>query len=258
MTLAIQYSCPKELAYSVSTIAREHHFRKASPRPWYHANPGDCMWWVVPERKHPAYDSGKFFLSRFDEDDQLKEFDLSGNSSSDASPIFCGIQLEKGFGEVLKDVVSSHGQRDRVMNARWIWKTFVAQLSGKVADVAEACQEALGEPLMVRVTAFEFQSGGDYKGAKDQVDFAALKRNLVCRSTIRVTEALSGISQCTSFEELESEIAAIPKSDWISICVFVGIVAMPETAESDNVTLLDGQELWRLLLARWTPWFTSG
>lgn len=86
-----------------------------SPRPWNRFEPEISRWWLVPSTDWPAYHHGKL---SFDPKDEK------------ASILYCGFDVEKGFGSIVAQAYSSTRSRNLIMGNSWTWYRFVTDLAG--------------------------------------------------------------------------------------------------------------------------------
>ena len=107
----------RELAYAV----KAQHRLELTPRPWQHQAPDDTLWWLVPSSDWPAYRHGKFVFS-LAKDGPRKALIGFNDDVIEASKLFAGVNVEKGYGRVATEVDPVLRRKtDQVLDPGWLW-----------------------------------------------------------------------------------------------------------------------------------------
>lgn len=169
MPAVLPFAKLDDLAHAVHGVVTKNGWPKASPRPWNPHQPEKHWWWVTPTKDWPAYHVGKFHFSLPDADD---------------ADVFCGIEVEKGFGPVIEPLCATEKWRRRIMRDEWIWHRFIDDMAtGRVSETVKGCAANLQRPIRLTVIGNPFRDSTDFdpyeNDASDKVWFTTRGEELV-------------------------------------------------------------------------------
>ena len=245
MTNPLPYANVQALAYAVQRAMEKADFSGSSARPWNPYEALNCRWWVMPSTDFPAYHHGKFVLQ--------PDFPSAGS-------VFCGIEIEKGFGEVIRSVPGSSAERRCIMQPDWIWHEFSkASVGGQVDAALEQVHAKADGPVLLGLNAYLY-GGGDfdpYETPKDdRVLFAWTPDGLVLNEegTSIGRGLLASVSEVDSTAEAITAINSLEQEEWVWLDVYVGVERHLDSKMHDAEGSVVG-ELWRDVLSPLIPWF---
>ncbi len=241
-----EFANVQTLAHETRETAKLFTGLDLSPRPWNRFEPENTRWWLVPSTDWPAYHHGKLSF-----DPTEKKADV----------LYCGFDVEKGFGPIVGEGYPSTRGRNLIMGASWTWHRFVTDLTGGVVgDVVQEVAQRTGRSLRL-----EFRA--DYASDPDDFDpEAPLSTRIVFEISENELAALGSegeewrfqpVGSCTKLADLRDCIEAIPGLDWIWIDLYLGILVgrrQASTALDQRGELWSSSELWEKALMPWRPW----
>jgi len=241
-----EFANVQALAHETRETAKLFTGLDLSPRPWNRFEPENTRWWLVPSADWPAYHHGK--LSFDPTDDKAKV-------------VYCGFDIEKGFGPIVSEGYPSTRQRKLIMRDSWTWNRFVTDLTGGVVgDVVQEVAQRTGRSLRL-----EFRA--DYASDPDDFDpEAPLSSRIVFEISGAELAAMGSedeewrfqpVGSCTKLADLGDCIHSISDLDWIWIGLYFGILAgrrKPNGPTGEPSELWSSSDLWEKALLPWQAW----
>lgn len=257
MDIVCGFRSIQEMAQAVRESAELMEGRRYSPRPWNRFEPENTDWWIVPSTDWPAYRYGKgMFKSRMRFPDR----------------IFCGLNMEKGFGRVTLEVYPELRARKEVIEKNWTWFAFLEGLTdGTVAQAAEALAQETGSPTLLAIEAWYTSSPVDFDPYME-LTIEALEAE--CRSpldggrvwfSIRdgvlekleqrcIQEVMLPVANCHHLRDLPSAFQDNAHMAWAWVNVYIGtLVSLPPDDQPSDDHWTAGN-IWRKLMHPWLPW----
>lgn len=244
MSLLAKYPDARSVAYAVRDEL-EGFWQSISVHPWNRYDPDNGLWWVIASTDWPAYKHGKLVFDRGD------EYTLTGR-------LFCGLHVEKGFGERVAQVYPALRNRNEIMTSEWCWWRFMQGFKdGSLQSAAKEVAEATSTPILLRLNAIfvEAPDSWDYHAPRrlqDDIVFELNNGILNCKKGRTPLRILIQAKRSSSLSELREAISNISKAGWIWLDFFIGTGCDISTAGDANAW--DASRLWKKVLSKWQPW----
>ena len=210
--------------------------QRYTPRPWNRFKPADTLWWVVPGTHWPAYSSGKYMFR------------------PDGKLIWCGLNIEKGFGEKAALAYPQLKRRKLVAEGGWIWHQFIKDLEAR--EIGHAISEvekntkgqvylSLGAGLVSDPSDFDPDSP-----KADSLVFTVTSGELQLISNKLSNRTLLPLMNATQLHNL---FDSLPPDvlDWIWIDMDISVSFQVAQGE---VQSLDAMDVYNLALRPFEPW----
>lgn len=236
----------RALAYGVRAAMAQAGCSSTSARPYNAFNSLRTLWWIIPSKDFPAYRHGKYALRP---------------ERGPGKGVFCGLHVEKGFGEAVRPLAGSAKERRCIMTDDWIWHDIVGDAaSGKLGEALGRLAEASGLTPLVQVVGDLYQ-GGDFdpysvERERDTVTFQWSDGAVTIdpASTRTPTGLLSPLRHTASLGEALGAAAGLDKCEWLWLDAYVGLPFALDPAGDDGGAW-PPRRLWQDVLAPLKPWF---
>jgi len=226
-------------AQSLAEIMKSKH-SKYSPRPWNMYNPAKSLWWLVPSKRWPAYELGKFV---FYED---KEF------------MRCGIHIEKGFGKDVLALDSAALKKGLIINSDWIWHKFMDDLiSGAVNKSAKEVIKQINDGIYITIEAKTANKPSDcdpYLLKAESIEFILDNQELRMVKSEGINGILNLLKSARGIENIPEILGKIKELDWLWVDFYLtAAFHKADSSNVDNCEIIDGYELSTILelLEQW-------
>lgn len=257
MDIVCRFRNIQEMAQAVRESAGLIEGQRYSPRPWNRFEPENTDWWIVPSTDWPAYRYGKAIFRH--------NVQFSGQ-------VFCGLNVEKGFGRIALEVYPELSKRRLVIDETWAWFKFLDGLEEEaVARAAEELAQKTGCQVILEISAWYTSSPVDFE-PHPLLDIEALQGE--CRSPLDagrvwfavadgelrkleercIQDVMAPVVVCDRLGDLAEAFRSNPEISWAWIDVYIGALVTLAGDDQASGDRWMADDIWRKLIRSWLPW----
>ncbi|HUG68592.1 MAG TPA: hypothetical protein VMM76_12635 [Pirellulaceae bacterium] len=220
-------------AYRVACRVNDHlipHEHRLKP----HDRFNNTLWWIIPTpAESPSYKYGKYVFERRDH-------------VACPGTIFCGLHVEKGYGDAASGIVS----RNELSQGHWMWHRLLADVSSGFPNSIARATVAIETEVHLHIAA-SMSPQPRKPRVFETIAFATNGANTVQLSESRHSNVLDGFQGCTTWNALVVALRSIrPELEpWYWIDFEIGY---PFTETKDDP---DHIERCVKMLQAFRPWF---
>jgi hypothetical protein len=185
-------------------------------RPWNIHRPTDTFWWLVPSTELLPYRYGKLAFS-LSKDVPRKDLLGMNDPAIESDKIFAGFNLEKGYGQVVANVLKRKPQQ--IATPEWLWFEIVGDTGAArfSRTLAGASQKATLYLYVVASVAYDRES--DVRPDHDVVMFTCEGEALKTVAHTFPIHVLDGAETATDFVALARRLRTIDGFHWVDVYV---------------------------------------
>lgn len=252
MSAYCSFRSPQDACHAIGHVA-DVDVGKLVCRPWNMHAPERSPWWLVPSGDWPAYRYGKYYFDWI---------------LGDETRILCGLYIEKGLGEAVRDAYSGAKWARSIMTPNWTWHRWLQDLqTHRVSDVVKNVARISVVPVEFRIDGSHV-SGPDFDRSETTPKYPTDVYHLRWKPNAtefefvgadRKANVLDELSEAMSFADLYRVLEGLGRNPWLWIDVFVALqleIKQGGVIPVESEHSWGAERIWGKFLRHFLPWVT--
>ncbi len=239
---------PEELCNRVKKVCQQE-FATLSARPYNYNKPGTntALWWLIPSTDWPAYGHGKLFFRW---------------SSSDHTAISCGLHIEKGLDESVRDAYRTNRDlQQHIMGSRWTWHHFLSDLkNGTVTTALAKAKAGTNDGVFLEIVGFYPRSLEFFDQTRAFYKFECSGSSGECKllEADDLDSLMLSLKDVSSLEGAASELTTLMSNKFLWIDILLGVNLDISRTEQHEARPIVATDLWTKHLRPFKDWLRLG